>query len=116
MSESMARQFGKFLGGYLEYDTKFSLVEARRFMRVKVKLDVQSPLKHKKKIHIGLTRSFYATFQYEKLSLLCFLCGKLGHGESFCPLRVRINPKKVVFGKDISLRALTRRKSPAVSK
>ncbi|MBA0579062.1 hypothetical protein Gorai_021329 [Gossypium raimondii] len=37
-------------------------------------------------------------------------CGKLGHGESFCPISVRIDLSKITFGWDISLCATTRRR------
>ncbi|MBA0575911.1 hypothetical protein Golob_025427 [Gossypium lobatum] len=63
------------------------------------------PLKRKKKIVLGTSRTIYARFQYEKLSLFCFLCGKLGHGENFCLVRVRVDSTKIIFGWDISLRA-----------
>ncbi|MBA0618009.1 hypothetical protein Godav_027406 [Gossypium davidsonii] len=75
-------------------------------MQIKVWLDVCLPLKRKKKILLGVSRTVYARFQYERLSLFCFICGKLGHGERFGPLRVRIDSKKIQFGWDISLREL----------
>ncbi|MBA0755498.1 hypothetical protein Gogos_021254 [Gossypium gossypioides] len=34
---------------------------------------------------IGKDRTAYARFQYEKLSLFCFIYGKLSHRESFFP-------------------------------
>ncbi|MBA0819801.1 hypothetical protein Gohar_025732 [Gossypium harknessii] len=39
------------------------------------------------------------------LSLFCFTYGKLGHGESFCPVRLRVDPSKIVFGWDTALQA-----------
>ncbi|MBA0566076.1 hypothetical protein Golob_010926 [Gossypium lobatum] len=85
-------------------------------MRIRVRLDVTILLKKKKKILIGKEQIVYAYFQYEKLSLFCFICGKLGHGESFCPFRTRMDPSKIVFGWDISLRAAVRRRNATVSK
>lgn len=85
-------------------------------MRIKVSLAVRLPLKRKKKILLGNSRTVYARFQYEKLSLFCFLCGKLEHGESFYALRVRVDPSKFSFGWDITLRAPSRRGSVMTSR
>ncbi|MBA0755635.1 hypothetical protein Gogos_021287, partial [Gossypium gossypioides] len=69
----------------------------------------ESPLKRKKKVLVGKSMVVYARFKYEKLSLFCFICGKLGHGESYCPLRLTIDSSKIVFGWDLSLCAVVRR-------
>lgn len=58
----------------------------------------------------------YAQFKYEKLSLFCFICGRLGHGESYCPYRLRIEPSKIIFGWDLSLRAVPKRRAMVVSR
>ncbi|MFQ6651734.1 hypothetical protein Gotur_023940 [Gossypium turneri] len=58
----------------------------------------------RKKVQVG-DQPYYARFQYEKLNLFCFTYGKLGHGESFCPVRLRVDPSKIVFGWDTALRA-----------
>ncbi|MBA0785720.1 hypothetical protein Gotri_025374, partial [Gossypium trilobum] len=52
----------------------------------------------------------YARFKYEKLSLFYFICGKLGHG------RLRIEPLKIVFGWDLSIRAVVRCRDTETSK
>lgn len=113
MTKHMARQFGDFLGKFLEYDTAIVASGFKRFMRICARLDVTLPLKRKKKIQIGKDKTVYARFQYEKLSLFCFICGKLGNGESFCPLRLRIEPMNIIFGWDLSLRAETRQRGKA---
>ncbi|KAG8484978.1 hypothetical protein CXB51_021839 [Gossypium anomalum] len=87
MTISMAEQFKNFFDQFLDYDTSFSSIGFQSVMRIRVRLEVSKPLKQKKKILIVKDRVIYARFQYEKLSLFCFNCGKLGHGESFCPLR-----------------------------
>ncbi|KAK5813250.1 hypothetical protein PVK06_028698 [Gossypium arboreum] len=118
MTVSMAEQFGNFLGQFLDYDTSFSLRGFHTYMHIKARLEVSKPLKQKKKkkILIGTDRVIYARFQYEKLSLFCFICGKLGHGESFCLFRTSIEPSKIVFRWDITLRAVARRRSVSANK
>lgn len=112
----MAKQFGDFLGIFLEYDTPVPKMGVQKYMRIKVKPDVNASLKRRKKIIVGSDRIFYACFQYEKLSIFCFICGKMGHEESFYSLRVRMNPFKISFGWDASLRAATRRRTTTISR
>lgn len=45
--------------------------------------------------------SVYVRFEYEKLTLFYFLCGKLGHGESFCPIRAQHPRQEFEFNWDI---------------
>ncbi|MBA0783320.1 hypothetical protein Gotri_001050 [Gossypium trilobum] len=116
MNESMAKQFGNFCGKFLEYDTSIPTLGTQTFLRTRVCLDVNAPLKRKKKVLFGKSLVVYARFKYEKLSLFCFICGRLGHGESFCPLRLQIEPSKIIFGWDLSLRAVTRRRNITESK
>lgn len=98
ISESMAVQLGNFCGKFIKYDSNNPLLGQKSYMRIRVCLDVNAPLKRKKKIQFGKAMTTYARFKYEKLSLFCFICGKLGHGESYCPFRLRIEPMKIVFG------------------
>ncbi|MBA0669672.1 hypothetical protein Goklo_028933 [Gossypium klotzschianum] len=99
MTESMAKQFGDFCGKFLEYDTSIPSLGHKKYMHIRVFLDVSAPLKRKK-----------------KLSLFCFICGKLGHGESYCPFRVRVELSKIVFGWDLSLRAVVRHRNTTMSR
>ncbi|KAG8486546.1 hypothetical protein CXB51_019985 [Gossypium anomalum] len=67
--EVMAQQFGDFIdnrGGHV-------------YMHVRVKLDVRNPLKRRKEIGLPQKEQVYIRFQYEKLSMFCFLCCRLGH-------------------------------------
>lgn len=70
MTETMAKQFGDFCGKLFDYDTSIPTLGYKKYMRIRVFLDVSAPLKHKK-IQIGKTMIVYAQFKYEKLSLFC---------------------------------------------
>ncbi|MBA0710170.1 hypothetical protein Golax_025162 [Gossypium laxum] len=111
VSEPMAKQFGDFLGKFLEYDLSDQFGNSSSIMHIRVHLNVTNPLRRRKKVMVGSDRIFYAHFQYEKLSLFCFICGKLGHGESFCLVRTRMAPENIAFGWDLSIRAMARRRS-----
>ncbi|MBA0678572.1 hypothetical protein Goari_019909 [Gossypium aridum] len=90
MPESMARKFRIFLETFFNYDVKIVVSKMKRFMRIKARLDVWLLLKRKKNIALELNR----------------FCP--GHGESFCPVRVTVESSKIMFGWDISLKALWR--------
>ncbi|KAK5794707.1 hypothetical protein PVK06_035948 [Gossypium arboreum] len=105
MSKGMACQFGNFIGTFMEYDTALISRGIGRFMRIRVKVDVRIPLK---RIVLGQNCSVFAYFQYEKLTLFYFLCGKLGHGEGFYLMRVTFGTQVVEFRWDISLKKASR--------
>ncbi|KAG8491745.1 hypothetical protein CXB51_015165 [Gossypium anomalum] len=105
----MARQLGNFIGEFIEYDATLITRGIRKFMRIKVQLDVRSPLKRKKCIIYGQDKYTYTKIQYEKLSLFYFLFERLGHEESFCPLCLTLGSPDVEFWWDISLRAPPKR-------
>lgn len=70
----------------MEYNTSMVTKGISKYIRIRVTMDTRIPLKMKKRIGIGQNKFIYALFQYEKLSLFCFLCVRLGHEESFCPV------------------------------
>lgn len=88
IKELMVVQFGNFIGKFLEYDMKNLSTGYKNFLRIRVQIDVRQPLKTRKKIKLSESNFTYAKFKYEKLTLFCFLCGCLGHGDSFCPTRL----------------------------
>ncbi|KAL8476852.1 hypothetical protein ACS0TY_029232 [Phlomoides rotata] len=68
-------------------------------LRVRVNVDVSMSLKRFKSIRRGEGVSFWITFRYEKLSTFCFVCGRVGHTESYCEVKYAANggeePSKV---------------------
>lgn len=83
-SEKVGRMLGDFIGTFVEYVVSNKGVAWKPFMRIRMELDVNLPLKRGKKIRTGMGSSSTVTFKYERLQLFCFICGKLGHTESGC--------------------------------
>lgn len=88
-SEKLAVSLENFLGSFMEYDVSNLGKENRNFMRMRVQVDIRRPLKRKKLIAYGGRRS-YVNFKYERPTLFCFFCGKLGHNDSFCEAKMMV--------------------------
>ncbi|KAL4361670.1 hypothetical protein GQ457_04G031690 [Hibiscus cannabinus] len=113
MSVGVAKQLGNFLGSFIEYDSSSVSLCYKGIMRIRAEIDTRKPLKRRKKLAVREGEGVYVRFEYEKLPLLCFICGKLGHGHSFCPIRLTMDQSNIVFGWDLGLRAPARRMAAA---
>ncbi|MBA0879658.1 hypothetical protein Goshw_014120 [Gossypium schwendimanii] len=51
----------------------------------------------------------YVRFKYERLTLFCFYCGRLGHSDSFCEVKMEAGMEIAKMGWNLSLRAQSRR-------
>lgn len=84
MSEAMGKQLRNFFGEFLLYDAKGNTNLWKEHMRVKIRLDVRNPMKHKKKITRKNDTEFAVTCKYERLGEFYFVCGLLLQSERFC--------------------------------
>ncbi|PPR99376.1 hypothetical protein GOBAR_AA21288 [Gossypium barbadense] len=90
ISEGLAWKLGNFIRQFIQHDAALVMRRERRYTHFRTKVDVQLALKCKKKLVLGQGREGFAYFQYERLTHFYYLCGKLGHGEGFCPIRMII--------------------------
>lgn len=109
--KNVVRPLRNFVGSFVDYDAKFAAIEVVSYLRMRVCTDIRALLKRRKKIQLSLGEFVYVRFQYERLSLFCFLCGCLGHNDCFCPIRLIREVTMEDRGWDLSLRALGRRAS-----
>ncbi|XP_058765441.1 uncharacterized protein LOC131638928 [Vicia villosa] len=81
-SETMARKVGQILGTFEEMDTKEGH-RSGRFLRIKVKIDLNNPLKRGTVVRFK-EKTHRVYFKYERLPTFCFVCGRIGHQMKDC--------------------------------
>lgn len=95
ISENILKSIGNYIGQYIKSDpTNFDGVW-KACIRIRVKMNVLSPLKRRMKIKRAGGAWSWINFKYERLSTFCFVCGILGHSERDCNV-VYANPGKEV--------------------
>ncbi|KAJ8765956.1 hypothetical protein K2173_020472 [Erythroxylum novogranatense] len=95
-SESVVKYVGDDIGEFVEADPTNYIDKWKEHWCVRVKLDINKPLKSSLTLKKEKTKeTITVTFAYERLPTFCFLCGVLGHGEKFCPLLVKAKGAKV---------------------
>lgn len=67
----------------------------RQYVRIRVSLDINKPLKRRMKIKRENGTFTWINFKYERLSTFCFVCGHLGHSDRDCEI-VYANPLKMI--------------------
>lgn len=80
-----AIEVGKALGNLIkvEEDPLYGLA-FRKFIRLKVELDVTKPLQQGFKMPRLGNHEIWIAIKYEKLADFCYACGRLGHSQIFC--------------------------------
>ncbi|KAL2892811.1 Retrotransposon Gag-like protein 3 [Bienertia sinuspersici] len=71
------------MGGFIEYDETDSLC-LDSFMRIKVNVDVDKPLRRGFKIATMQNWTKWVDIKYERLGDFCFYCGRIGHIDRDC--------------------------------
>ena len=79
MSEEVCRDLSNSLGRFIETDQRVGQSDQAKFMRVRVDLQLDKPLRRGGKIASVEGEKFWVSFRYERLPTFCFHCGRLGH-------------------------------------
>ncbi|CAN0847554.1 hypothetical protein LINGRAHAP2_LOCUS5038 [Linum grandiflorum] len=96
-NEQVGQALGNFVGSYLDYDEKNDIECPDAYMRIRVLLDVRTPL-HKErldKLHRG--NEVTCLFWYERLQTFYFICGIIRHKEQQCELRYSFPEDQLSF-------------------
>lgn len=84
MTEKVVQEVGNYIGTFVEScQSNFTCIW-REFLRVRVKVDLEKPLKRRMKVRKAGNEWFWIVFKYENAPTFCFICGILGHSDKFC--------------------------------
>ena len=81
MIEKIGKEIGSNLRIFMVVDTRSWKLEQSKFMRIKVNLPLEKPLRRCGKVASLEGESFCIQFWYERLPVFCFRCGVIGHDE-----------------------------------
>lgn len=83
MVETLGALFGQFIKADL---TNFDRT-MKAFVRIRVCIDITKPLRRRVKFKPPGGEGMSLDCKYERLLTFCFVCGRIGHAESFCPIQ-----------------------------
>ena len=81
MTEDTGRDIGNRIGKFLEANRRSWQSDQAKYMRVRDKLPLNKPLHRKGYLMNGEGEKLWVTFKYERLPMVCYICGRLGHDD-----------------------------------
>uniref|UniRef100_A0A803QI56 Reverse transcriptase n=1 Tax=Cannabis sativa TaxID=3483 RepID=A0A803QI56_CANSA len=114
MLERVVRDLGNYVGTFIKTDPNNFIGVWRDYLRVRVKINIECPLKRRKKVEKQGGVHCYANFKYEGLSTFCFIGGILGHSERFCEQLFHTPLDQIQKPYTLELKATPRRKNYAI--
>ena len=74
------------MGRLIEVDKRAKLSDQAKFLRIRVDLPIEKPLRRGGNVVNKSGEKFWITFRYERLPTFCYLCGLLGHDDKHCKI------------------------------
>ena len=79
MSQEVGKDIGSKIGRFIEVHKRSWQSDQAKFMRVRVDLEIDKPLRRGAYITSLDGERLWLSFKYKRLPIVCFICGKLGH-------------------------------------
>lgn len=111
MSQRVSTDIGNYLGTFLEDDPNNFIGVWREFLRIRVSISLDIPIKRRMKLRKSEKDWCWVNFKYEAIPTFCFICGMIGHGERFCEAIFDTPLESIEKPYGAWLRADSRRKS-----
>ncbi|KAL3653668.1 hypothetical protein CASFOL_003349 [Castilleja foliolosa] len=81
----MATNIGNFVGSFVKADLSTSAHKWRKSLRIQVDIDISKPLTTVMLIGSNGRKKILLEIRYERLTDICYKCGKIGHKATNCP-------------------------------
>lgn len=79
MSQKVVMDIGNYIGRFVESDANNFIGVWRDYLRVRVSINLNQPLKRKMKLKRSAENWCCVQFQYEAVPMFCYICGLIGH-------------------------------------
>ena len=84
MTIAIGKGIGSKIGRVLEVDKRAMQVELAKFLRIRVEVPIDKPLRRGGVVKNEEGERVWVDFRYERLPNFCYICGFLGHDEKHC--------------------------------
>lgn len=108
MFEDAGKDIGSRLGKVLEVDKRSLQVEQAKFMRIRVEIPIDKPLRRGGNITNTKGKRCSIIFRYERLPIFCYICGILGHDDKHCHMSQIEGLKERQYGEWLRARGVVR--------
>lgn len=114
MSQRVVQDICNYIGEYVDSDENNFIGVWRDYLRVRVAIPLDKPLKRRMKIKKSEENWCWVNFRYEGIPTFCFICGFMGHNEKFCEKIFDVPLEKIEKPYGIWMKAEPRRKNHTI--
>lgn len=84
MSLHVMKDVENYIGTFIESDINNFIGVCREYLRVRVSISLDSPLKRRMNLRKNSDQWSWVNFKYEGAPTFCFICGFIGNSDKFC--------------------------------
>ena len=108
MTKEASRDIGGKIGRVIEVDKRSWQADQAKFMRVRVDLPIKKPLRRGGYVTNMDGERCWVSFKYERLPTFCFTCGKIGHDDKYCGIKIEKQPLERQYGEWVRARGASK--------